>query len=237
MITKFNEYYTFKADTEDMYFYLYKNDEQVAGSDYEYFYYKNRIKLVDFHSDIKGCGSILMKHIINWCEKNKMIYVFLDVKKENEKAINFYKKFGFEINDDSPYDYINMKLKLLTKFNEYFTWNDEVTEKIIDLGKLYDQQEESPLNVLKILKYELRPQPTNDEYKKMILFSTEKTDNFYILDNGSVEACNSNGVTFRINGKDAILHFENFHDFSIKIKILKRIYSPEDPYSEEEWEQ
>lgn len=141
---------------------------------------------------------------------------------------------------------------MITKFNEYYTWNDEVTEKIIDLGKLYDQQEGNPDHIYNILKYELRPQPTKDEYKKMILY-TPKTEQpligrndihhghfykEYILDNGEIELY-SDAIGFHVNnnGNSSHLDFKDFHDFKIKIKIIKRIYSPEDPYSEEEWEQ
>lgn len=51
--------------------------------------------LQDFHG--MGFGKKLMKAIDNWANEKKIIRLELTVLKENEKAINLYKKSGYEI--------------------------------------------------------------------------------------------------------------------------------------------
>lgn len=42
-----------------------------------------------------GLGSNLMRLCINWCKENKFEQLELDVVSSNNRAISFYKKFGF----------------------------------------------------------------------------------------------------------------------------------------------
>lgn len=44
-----------------------------------------------------GVGSILMKEALNWASKRNLKRIYLDVFSINQKAIDLYKKFGFEI--------------------------------------------------------------------------------------------------------------------------------------------
>lgn len=43
----------------------------------------------------KGVGRTIMKDFLEFCGRNGFISVKLEVKTDNELAINFYKKFGF----------------------------------------------------------------------------------------------------------------------------------------------
>lgn len=45
----------------------------------------------------KGIGKEIMNYIINFCKSNNVKYIYLEVAENNQKAINLYKKFGFEI--------------------------------------------------------------------------------------------------------------------------------------------
>ena len=45
----------------------------------------------------KGLGQVLLDHIFTLKDKYNMEYIKLEVKKNNTKAINFYKKNGFQI--------------------------------------------------------------------------------------------------------------------------------------------
>lgn len=45
----------------------------------------------------KGLGQVLLDHIFTLKDKYNMDYIKLEVKKNNTKAINFYKKNGFQI--------------------------------------------------------------------------------------------------------------------------------------------
>lgn len=45
-----------------------------------------------------GVGSLLLNHVFKICDKDKSISaIFLHVQVNNESALEFYKKFGFEI--------------------------------------------------------------------------------------------------------------------------------------------
>ena len=43
----------------------------------------------------KKIGSKMMEELINIAKKEKIINITLEVKKDNQKAINLYKKYGF----------------------------------------------------------------------------------------------------------------------------------------------
>jgi GNAT superfamily N-acetyltransferase len=47
----------------------------------------------------KKSGAALMQHAIQVCKQHGFEKLFLGVWQENERAVNFYKKFGFEIFD------------------------------------------------------------------------------------------------------------------------------------------
>lgn len=44
-----------------------------------------------------GVGGKMMEECINWCKAKNVTQMELDVVKENERAINMYQRFGFEI--------------------------------------------------------------------------------------------------------------------------------------------
>lgn len=45
----------------------------------------------------QGIGERLMRDFVEYCSRNGFISLKLEVKTDNESAINFYKKFGFVI--------------------------------------------------------------------------------------------------------------------------------------------
>lgn len=45
----------------------------------------------------KGYGNNLIKNLINYCNKNSIVSMTLEVRESNEAAINLYRKNGFEI--------------------------------------------------------------------------------------------------------------------------------------------
>jgi diamine N-acetyltransferase len=45
----------------------------------------------------KGVGALLMHQAIDWCRRHRAISMWLHVYKGNQSAINFYKKWQFEI--------------------------------------------------------------------------------------------------------------------------------------------
>jgi RimJ/RimL family protein N-acetyltransferase len=51
--------------------------------------------LNDFHG--KKIGSLLMESCVEFCRKQNVKRIELTVVKDNQKAVNLYKKFGFEI--------------------------------------------------------------------------------------------------------------------------------------------
>lgn len=56
-----------------------------------------------------GAGTKLLNHVIDLCSKQQNISeIYLHVQTNNEDAINFYKKFGFEITDTIHNYYTNI---------------------------------------------------------------------------------------------------------------------------------
>ncbi|XP_010249960.1 PREDICTED: N-alpha-acetyltransferase 50-like [Nelumbo nucifera] len=55
-----------------------------------------------------GIGTKLLNHVLDLCSKQKIVEVYLHVQTNNEDAINFYKKFGFEITDTIQNYYMNI---------------------------------------------------------------------------------------------------------------------------------
>ncbi|XP_010419691.1 PREDICTED: N-alpha-acetyltransferase 50 [Camelina sativa] len=56
-----------------------------------------------------GIGSKLLNHVLDMCSKQNMCEIYLHVQTNNEDAIKFYKKFGFEITDTIQNYYINIE--------------------------------------------------------------------------------------------------------------------------------
>ncbi|KAJ6361408.1 hypothetical protein OIU78_001945 [Salix suchowensis] len=66
-----------------------------------------------------GIGTKLLNHVIDLSSKQNISEIYLHVQTNNEDAINFYKKFGFEITDTIQNYYMNITppdCYLLTKF-------------------------------------------------------------------------------------------------------------------------
>ncbi|KAK2661063.1 hypothetical protein Ddye_007596 [Dipteronia dyeriana] len=55
-----------------------------------------------------GIGTKLLNHVLELCSKQNMSEIYLHVQTNNEDAINFYKKFGFEITDTIHNYYTNI---------------------------------------------------------------------------------------------------------------------------------
>lgn len=53
-------------------------------------------------------GTRLLNHVIDLCSKQNISEMYLHVQTNNEDAINFYKKFGFEITDTIKNYYTNI---------------------------------------------------------------------------------------------------------------------------------
>ncbi|KAF8034660.1 hypothetical protein BT93_C0849 [Corymbia citriodora subsp. variegata] len=61
----------------------------------------------------------LLNHVLDLCTKQNISEIYLHVQTNNEDAINFYKKFGFEITDTIQNYYTNISppdCYVLTKF-------------------------------------------------------------------------------------------------------------------------
>ena len=59
---------------------------------------------VDTNLQRQGCGSRLLNAIITFATEAKFIYIDLHVSKNNDQAINFYKKYDFkEIDSNGSY--------------------------------------------------------------------------------------------------------------------------------------
>ena len=130
-----------------------------------------------------------------------------------------------------------------SKIYEYVTWNDNVTEKTIDLEKLYEQQKGNPDHILQILQYEFRQINSEDEHKRITLYP-KNGNTKYIMGEGDSNVIiqlsnNKDGIVFiyiKNGGKSiARLLFSDFKLYVFKIEILKRRFVPEDPYGEEDW--
>ncbi|KAH1211216.1 N-alpha-acetyltransferase 50 [Glycine max] len=55
-----------------------------------------------------GIGTKLLNHVLDLCSKQNISEVYLHVQTNNEDAINFYKKFGFEITETIQNYYTNI---------------------------------------------------------------------------------------------------------------------------------
>ncbi|KAL6980166.1 N-terminal methionine N(alpha)-acetyltransferase NatE [Sarracenia purpurea var. burkii] len=55
-----------------------------------------------------GIGTMLLNHALDLCSKQNIGEIYLHVQTNNEDAINFYKKFGFEITDTIHNYYTNI---------------------------------------------------------------------------------------------------------------------------------
>lgn len=55
-----------------------------------------------------GIGTMLLNHVLDLCSKKNIGEIYLHVQTNNEDAINFYKKFGFEITDTIHNYYTNI---------------------------------------------------------------------------------------------------------------------------------
>uniref|UniRef100_A0A2C9W573 N-acetyltransferase domain-containing protein n=1 Tax=Manihot esculenta TaxID=3983 RepID=A0A2C9W573_MANES len=64
-------------------------------------------------------GTRLLNHVLDLCSKQNISEIYLHVQTNNEDAIKFYKKFGFEITDTIQNYYTNITppdCYVLTKF-------------------------------------------------------------------------------------------------------------------------
>ncbi|EYU29241.1 hypothetical protein MIMGU_mgv1a017258mg [Erythranthe guttata] len=55
-----------------------------------------------------GIGAKLVNHVLDLCTKQNIGEVYLHVQTNNEEAIKFYKKFGFEITETIHNYYTNI---------------------------------------------------------------------------------------------------------------------------------
>ncbi|KAH1045599.1 hypothetical protein J1N35_036383 [Gossypium stocksii] len=55
-------------------------------------------------------GTRLLNHVLDLCSKQNMPEIYLHVQANNKDAINFYKKFGFEITETIKNYYTNIDL-------------------------------------------------------------------------------------------------------------------------------
>ncbi|KAH9619017.1 hypothetical protein KSS87_018290 [Heliosperma pusillum] len=55
-----------------------------------------------------GIGTKLLNHVIELCSKQNISEIYLHVQTNNDEAISFYKKFGFEITDTIKNYYSNI---------------------------------------------------------------------------------------------------------------------------------
>ncbi|KAH8482700.1 hypothetical protein POPTR_018G032400v4 [Populus trichocarpa] len=55
-----------------------------------------------------GIGTKLLNHVLDLCSKQNISEIYLHVQTNNEDALNFYKKFGFEITDTIQNYYTNI---------------------------------------------------------------------------------------------------------------------------------
>ncbi|KAK4365761.1 hypothetical protein RND71_013641 [Anisodus tanguticus] len=56
----------------------------------------------------RGLGTKLLNHVLDLCAKQNVSEIYLHVHTINEEAINFYKKFGFEVTDKIQNYYTNI---------------------------------------------------------------------------------------------------------------------------------
>ncbi|GMI94729.1 N-terminal acetyltransferase 50 [Hibiscus trionum] len=66
-----------------------------------------------------GIGGKLLKHVLDLCLKQHIPEIYLHVMTNNEEAIKFYTKFGFEITETLKHNHVNLDhphVFALTKF-------------------------------------------------------------------------------------------------------------------------
>ena len=69
-------------------------------------------------------GSRLLNHVLDLCAKQNITEIYLHVQTNNDDAINFYKKFGFEITETIQNYYANITppdCYVLTKYIQTHT--------------------------------------------------------------------------------------------------------------------
>ena len=67
----------------------------------------------------EGLGSMMMKEVLKEAQVKKVTSLTLEVRKSNEKAINFYKKFGFEVSHTKEGYYVDGEDAL------YMIWEED----------------------------------------------------------------------------------------------------------------
>lgn len=69
---------------------------------------KGFISVICIHKNNQHCGygSILLHEVIEHMKANSLLYVLLEVNRENRSAIDFYKKHNFEIFETFKNSYI-----------------------------------------------------------------------------------------------------------------------------------
>ena len=86
---------------------------------------KGQMLITNVESFKLGCGSILIDCIIKWAKWKESKVIWLDVLKNNSKAIHLYQKFGFVI--DEEYDkYNRMEVKRNTGLLSDFRGETEI---------------------------------------------------------------------------------------------------------------
>ncbi|GLT60918.1 hypothetical protein SLA2020_336580 [Shorea laevis] len=72
-----------------------------------------------------GIGTRLLNHVLDLSSKQNMSEVYLHVQTNNQDAINFYKKFGFEITDTIENYYTNITPPDCYVLTKYITQNKQ----------------------------------------------------------------------------------------------------------------
>lgn len=98
---------------------IYKVIEKDTDLGYIAFYANNIKDKIAFISQIcvsenstnRGIGRLLIDKCIEECKKKKFLLIQLSVYKQNESAINFYKKMGFYLKEDNKQS-IKMEKKI-----------------------------------------------------------------------------------------------------------------------------
>ena len=67
----------------------------------------------EFHR--QGLGSKIMAQVYDIAERNQCDSITLSSFKSNKKAIEFYRKLGYKITNDSDKDFVTMKLDVVSK--------------------------------------------------------------------------------------------------------------------------
>ncbi|KAH1057347.1 hypothetical protein J1N35_035412 [Gossypium stocksii] len=71
----------------------------------------NQLRSISSFSEIDGllwASTRLLNHVLHLCSKQNILEIYLHVQTNNEDAINFYKKFGFEITETIKNYYTNI---------------------------------------------------------------------------------------------------------------------------------